>query len=265
MRYANRTLAVATLFSALGAGAADKPPATQRNFVTCPIVRDTATVPCWLAEYDGELYYLGIQTDVSAEFHPPLLGHRVLVEGTVKDAPRICGGIVLEPVKVAPLAELDGTCNQIWPAEDRYTVPFAPRPPGPSGGRLAFDPGPGAAPRAAPAPLTGTQEFVLYYDFDQLVGGRHSGVLSRIYDYASAQRAPRITITAARGAALLSDGTLLVERAELPQKRARELADLLSRAGLSADRIRIVADDTEPVADGDGDWQARRAVVRVEQ
>jgi hypothetical protein len=38
--------------------------------------------------------YLGIQTDVSADFHPPLLGHQVRVEGTVKDAPRICGGIV---------------------------------------------------------------------------------------------------------------------------------------------------------------------------
>src|SRR5690606_32776948 len=112
MRDAHRSLALATMLFAFGAGAADKPPATQRNFVTCPIVRDTATVPCWLAEYDGELYYLGIQTDVSAEFHPPLLGHRVLVEGTVKDGPRICGGIVLEPVKVAPLAELDGTCNQ---------------------------------------------------------------------------------------------------------------------------------------------------------
>ena len=24
------------------------------NFVSCPIVRDTASVPCWLAEYGGE-------------------------------------------------------------------------------------------------------------------------------------------------------------------------------------------------------------------
>ena len=37
-----------------------------RNFVACPIVRDTATVPCWLAEYDGELYFLTLQSDVSA-------------------------------------------------------------------------------------------------------------------------------------------------------------------------------------------------------
>jgi hypothetical protein len=45
----------------------------QRNFVSCPIVRDTKTVPCFLAEYDGELYYLGIQQDITSEFHPPQL------------------------------------------------------------------------------------------------------------------------------------------------------------------------------------------------
>ena len=32
----------------------------QRSFVSCPIVRDTKTVPCFLAEDDGEVYYLGI-------------------------------------------------------------------------------------------------------------------------------------------------------------------------------------------------------------
>jgi hypothetical protein len=127
MSAARLTLSIACLALPVVAGAAE-PPANHRNFVSCPIVRDTPTVPCWLAEYRGELYYLGIQTDVSAEFHPPLLGHKVLVEGTVKDGPRICGGIVLEPLKISPLlTELDGTCNTILPAEDQYTVPFAPR------------------------------------------------------------------------------------------------------------------------------------------
>ena len=40
--------------------------AQQRNFVACPMVRDTQTVPCFLAEYDGETYYLGIQQDITA-------------------------------------------------------------------------------------------------------------------------------------------------------------------------------------------------------
>ena len=28
--------------------------AQHLSFMTCPIVRDTKTVPCWLAEYNGE-------------------------------------------------------------------------------------------------------------------------------------------------------------------------------------------------------------------
>ena len=55
----------------------------QRNFVSCPMVRDTKTVPCFLAEYDGEMYYLGIQQDITNDFHPPQLKHEVLVEGQV--------------------------------------------------------------------------------------------------------------------------------------------------------------------------------------
>ena len=247
---------------AVTAAGAAEPPANHRNFISCPIVRDTPTVPCWLAEYGGELYYLGIQTDVSAEFHPPLLGHKVLVEGTVKDGPRICGGIVLEPLKISPLAELDGTCNTILPAEEQYTVPFAPRPPGPSGGRLAFDAAPGA-PRPAPAPLTGPQEFVLYYDFDMLVGGRHSTPLSRIYEYASAQRKPKLAISCHRGSTLLSDRALIAEREGLGVERARELVKLLRGAGLEAD-TRIEGTAKLAAADGSADWQERRCVVRVE-
>ena len=64
------------------------------SFVACPIFQDTNTVPCWLAEYEGETYFLGIQTDASG-WSPPWQGHKVLVEGTITDNPRVCGGIVL--------------------------------------------------------------------------------------------------------------------------------------------------------------------------
>ena len=57
----------------------------QRSFISCPIVRDTKTVPCFLAEYEDELYYLGIQQDITNEFHPPQLKHEVLVEGRIAD------------------------------------------------------------------------------------------------------------------------------------------------------------------------------------
>ena len=136
------------------------------NFVSCPIVRDTASVPCWLAEYGGELYFLTLQTDVSAPVTPPWLGHRVLVEGTVSAEPRICGGIVLKPVHLSVL-DRDASCTTMLPAEERYNLTFEPpRPPGPSNGRLAFD----NAPAAPPSPrAVSTREFVVSYSFDGLI------------------------------------------------------------------------------------------------
>jgi hypothetical protein len=205
----------------------------HRNFVSCPLVRDTKTVPCWLAEHDGELYYLGIQTDISADFDPPYLGHRALVEGVVApNAERICGGIVLDPVNVSTLPELDGACNTVLPAEDRYQVPFAPRPPGPSGGRLAFEPPPGAA--AAKPALTGPQEFAIEYDFDTPIMARHADVLTQIFGYATQAHARHIVVRGYRGATLLSDGTVMTERDTLPEARAKEVAQTPDRRGSAA-------------------------------
>ena len=42
-----RTALIIALFTTTIADAAVPP--NHRNFVACPIVRDTATVPCWLA------------------------------------------------------------------------------------------------------------------------------------------------------------------------------------------------------------------------
>src|SRR5499427_9560612 len=159
----------------------------RKNFVSCPVVQDTKTVPCWLAEYGGELYYLGIQTDISAEFHPPYLGHKVLVEGVISNEPRICGGIVLKPVVVSPMPEPDSSCNTILPAVDKYTVPFAPRPPGPSGGTLSFQTPPAQSSQAGP-------EFSIYYDFDAPVTGRHAGILTQIVEYAEKTQARRVIV-----------------------------------------------------------------------
>ena len=204
--------------------------------MTCPIVRDTASVPCWLAEYDGELYFLTLQTDVSAARHSAVARSSRARRGHGREAtrPRICGGVVLEPVVLSVLPELDAACNTtVLPAEERYNLTFEPpRPPGPSGGRLAFD-----RRRAAPARgarRAGPREFTLRYDFDTAVMGRHSGVLTQIFDYARKIKARRIEITGHRGASLLSDGTTLTERAELAEIRAREVAKLLAGAGIDA-------------------------------
>ena len=95
----------------------------QRNFVTCPVVRDTKTVPCFMAEYDGEIYFLAMQQDIQAEIYPPQLLHEVLVEGTVQPGPRVCGGVPLKPIKLSVLPEVNPACNTILPAEPGIEAP----------------------------------------------------------------------------------------------------------------------------------------------
>ena len=233
------------------------------NFVSCPIVRDTSTVPCWLTEYDGELYYMGIQTDVSAEFHPPYLGHRVLVEATVAaDHERICGGIVLEPIKISVMPELDASCNTILPAEDRYTIDFNPRPPGPSGGRLAFAPPPDAPAPPEAEPAQGPQSFELYFDIDRSVAFRHPQQIVEIFEYAKQVSAQTITVTGRRGATLLSDGTRIEESSWIAERRATEIAELLTGLGTTA-KVSIRYDEKPVTADGVDDWKSRSVRVDV--
>ena len=239
-------------------------PTELRNFVSCPIVRDTNTVPCWLSEYEGELYYLGIQTDISAPFHPPYLGHKVIVEGKISPQPRICGGIVLEPVKISVVPELDKNCDTILPAEDQYQIDFSPRPPGPSGGRLAFQAPPPAA--AGPAPAveepTGPREFTVQYDFDGKVKGTNSGDLSRILRHVETTGATGLKIVGYQGDLLLSNGSLLQEKPSIAQARAEEIASLLKASGL--EHLTFEVSWEQPVAaDGIEDWKERRTVVTV--
>lgn len=233
-------------------------PPDVRNFVSCPIIRDTTTVPCWLSEYEGELYYLGIQTDVSAEFHPPFLGHKVIVEGRIADKPRICGGLVLEPVKISVVAELDANCNTMLPADERFTIDFNPRPPGPSSGRLSFQSDDDAAP--IPQPLGQDNTFTLYHYFDSGISGRHAADLNAIYQRALAIGAGTMLVTGYQGDLLLSDGSVLKEQAGLAARRANETAAMLLGAGLQVPTVTILWEDPI-VPDGVDDWQGRRTEV----
>lgn len=252
------------------------------NFVSCPIVRDTSTVPCWLAEYEGELYYLTIQSDVSAPVTPPWLGHRVLVEGTVTKEERICGGVVLSPVRLSVLPERDASCNTMLPAEAKYDLPFEPpRPPGPSKGRLAFAgpaaparpagpaaTGSSAAPAAAsaaraPAATSGDRDIVIQYDFDGLVGFSHAGVLSQALEAARQAKAQTVEIVGYRGAVLLSNGQKMLEDAAMGQRRAEQIAKLLRGAGLTSPTYKVTWTDQTAAVTGTDDHLTRRAVITV--
>ncbi len=254
---------VCAAWMAVGAVAAGHAQELRKNFVSCPIVRDTASVPCWLAEYEGELYYLTIQSDVSSPVTPPWLGHRVLVEGSVSSEPRICGGVVLKPVHLSVLPEQDAACGTMLPAEERYTLTFEPpRPPGPSKGRLAFDNAPAARTTAAEAPPP-VREFVVPYDFDGMVAFNHAGRLTQILEFARSVSAREVEIVGYRGAVRLSNGQTLSEGARIAQRRAEQVAALLKGAGLEAPAYTVRWRDEVDKATGQDDHLLRRVVVTV--
>jgi len=261
IRRSTLLLAGCLVSSAAMSAAADGP---RKNFVSCPIVRDTASVPCWLAEYEGQLYYLTIQSDVTSPVTPPWLGHRVLVEGTVSNEPNICGGVVLKPVHLSVMPEPDASCNTMLPAEARYNLTFEPpRPPGPSKGRLAFDNAPPPAAKASPAALPPTREFVVPYDFDALVGFNHARVLTDILEFGRAVNAREIEIVGYRGAARLSNGQVMLEEAEIGKRRAEQLSMLLQGANLKSPSYTVTSRDESARATGADDYAIRRAVVTV--
>jgi outer membrane protein OmpA-like peptidoglycan-associated protein len=260
-------LCTLAMLACVATAAAATPPSSQRNFVACPILRDTKTVPCWLADYDGQRYYLGIQVDAGAEWYPPYLGHKALIEGTVTDE-EICGGKVLKPLKVSVLPELDASCNTILPAVDAYTVPFAPRGPGPRA--KLEDLRKLGVRRRAPAreerplqPPFQTREFVVYYDFDSEIANRYTREIASAMRYATAVHASRVEVKAYRGSSALSNGQMLAEKPYLAQRRATRLAETLKQIGVPADAVAVSWKKEADAGDGLDDWQERRATIVV--
>ena len=75
-----------------------------RRFVTCPIYRDTDAgrkSGCWL----GTQVETSQRFDVSNSPDKPLVGRQMLVEGVVSNEKDICGGTVLQPVRISVLQE----------------------------------------------------------------------------------------------------------------------------------------------------------------
>jgi outer membrane protein OmpA-like peptidoglycan-associated protein len=238
----------------------------RRNFVSCPIVRDTKTVPCFLAEWNGEVYFLGIQEDIGAAWFPPQLNHQVLVEGTIADGPRVCGGIPLQPLVTSVLPELDTACNTILPAEENIAAPTARRGPGPSTEeRRAPLPAPSAAANApAPAPPTAPKAFTLTFDFDNdFMPGRVTRIISDAVRYAKAANATRVSVVGYRATTLLSDGRPFVESPLIAERRAKKIETILLGLGIPATSLHVEwKKDAEP-GDGVTDPQKRRVVIAV--
>jgi outer membrane protein OmpA-like peptidoglycan-associated protein len=268
--------------TAAGAIAAATPPAERRNFIVCPVLQDTDTVPCWLAEYRGEWYFLGIQTD-SGGWSPPWLGHQVLVEGRLAGGPRICGGVALTsdyaattppsgtsegqplptPPVVSVMRELDASCNTVLPADPRFQI-VGRRGPGPNTAASALrKPPPPPAPPMVTSPYM-AKTFTLTYEFDSELATRTIVEALNAVQYAQAVHAREITIVGHRGSTLLSDGNLAQEIPIIAQLRAQELARTLRKLGLPDSASLTVRWDSQPEpADGVTDPDRRRADIAV--
>lgn len=229
--------------------------AQQRSFVACPIVRDTKTVPCFLAEYEGETYFLGIQQDITSDFHPPQLKHEVLVEGRVEEGPRVCGGIPLKPVSVSVLKEVNPACNTLLPAEPGIEAPPAERPAGPS--HIS-----GTPVNRTHEIFTGPHEFTILYSFnDDYLEYAGNRVVTEAADYAKRIRASSVKITGYRATSVLSNGSRMVEKPGLAEKRAQNIAALLRGLGVADVGVEWKS-DAEP-GDGATDASRRRVTIVV--
>jgi outer membrane protein OmpA-like peptidoglycan-associated protein len=227
--------------------------AQQKSFISCPIVRDTKTVPCFLAEYEGELYYLGIQQDITADFHPPQLKHEVLVEGRVAEGPRICGGLPLKPVSISVLKEVNQSCNTLLPQEPGIEAPTAPRGAGPSSQR---------SEAKTHEPLSGAHEFTVLYAFnDDYLEFAANQLVTEAAAYAKRINAKSIKVSGYRATTLLSNGNRLIEKEGLAEKRAQNIATLLRGLGVSGVAVEWKS-EPEP-ADGKTDPSHRRVTIAV--
>jgi hypothetical protein len=217
--------------------------AQQRSFVACPIIRDTKTTPCALAEYDGETYYLGTQDGWAF----PQLKHEVLVEGRVAEgAPRVCGGILLQlHPTISVLKEVNLSCNTLLPAE-----------PG-------MDPFPGARGQAAiREPVVGHYEITLEYAFnDESFESGWIPVFTVAAEYAKRIGASSVKVSGYRATSVLSNGDRLVEQAGLAERRAQNVAALLRGLGGSGVSVESKA-EAEP-GDGVNDPSRRRVTIAV--
>jgi outer membrane protein OmpA-like peptidoglycan-associated protein len=253
------------LLLAAGAGSAAWGAEEHVNFLSCPVLRDT-TPNCWTAQHDGETYFIGAQRGPSDSYLPQMK-HQVLVEGVVTLEPRICGGIVLRPLRVSVITELDLTCDgPVLPADGLAPPPVPVRGSARSAAPASDVLGPvGSFMRTpVPQPPFTRQEFRIDFDFcsDVLTDQMQRRVIEILTCAATAQ-ATAIAVKGYSAITLLSNGQRLEEPEGLAGQRARKIADVFVDLGAARERLRVEWADSHVQPDGKGDAARRRVMVTV--
>ncbi|WP_020656516.1 OmpA family protein [Massilia niastensis] len=212
----SRTLLYAAL---LGAAAQ----AQAVGFVACPVYRDTDAgrkSGCWLAN-DGAR---GVRYDVTESASKPVVGRMVLVEGEVAGARDICGGVVLNPVRVAVLEQ---PCPEV-------VVPAEGFPSKPSVLPAEFLQ-PLGVPRKLPEAPFSPQTYQIGFSFndDRLIYQSVETTIERAMLYAVASKARKVRVTGyadVRGFRV--SGRKLAEPKALARARAEMVTLALVRLGV---------------------------------
>ena len=211
-------------------GVAQAQTGSYQRFVSCPIYRDTDAgrkSGCWITTQ----VETGVRYDVSNSPDKPLAGRQMLVEGVVSDEKNICGGVVLQPVRISVLQE---TCPELiipaegWPSKPSVLPPKVIAPL--------------AVPRKLPPPPYSTTSFHLIFDYDSdfLVYQSVELTIEAATLYAQASKAQRVIVTGyADTRGVEASGRVFKEPLSLAKARAEMTAEALRRMGVPASILQV--------------------------
>ena len=214
MRYGSCLLMAATLTAA---------PAWAVSFVVCPVYRDTDAgrkSGCWIAT-DGAS---GVRYDVTDSPNKPQVGRMILVEGEPAGTPDICGGVPLNPVRVAVLR---ASCAEVLIPPEGFPSKQSVLP--------ADSMQPLGVARSIPAPLYSTQVWQIGFSFDddRLMYQSVETTIEKAMLYALASRARAVSIIGyADVKGIMVSGRRLAEQASLARARALMVKEALVRLGV---------------------------------
>ncbi len=262
-----RTFAPVLAFGAL-AGAVPASAQEYLNFVACPVAQDTGerSDVCFFVRHEGVRYGVSSPPD----WGNPQLGHKLLVEGSVSDEGRECGGVEIEG-RASVLPELSPECDEIAPATPEILALELGRRPGITEDERAMilaDPSSSLQIRrlrALPVPevALGRTE-TIYFPFERdRASGPDAMVMLELARLAEATPGAEIAVRAFQGATLLDNGQVLAEREDMARQRGEKIVGILEGLGAPEGSIdlEVVSDFAPPT--GKADWQGRRAELRV--
>lgn len=234
--------------------------AAELRFVACPVYRDTDAGKksgCWLADSPAD----GRRYDITPSPTKPDWNYAVLVEGRVAaDQADVCGGIVLDPVRVSILPER--CVRSMLPAEGypgrKFVLPernvrplYEARKPFPQP----------YAVRTFEIPFEFGRSFIVYQLSDYLI--------DQAVAYAVATHAAKVEITGwAATTPVEVSGRTLAEAAALAKTRAEVAAQWMTSLGVPASHVSVRwRTGAQPIgmpgSDGLSEPSRRRVDIRI--